>query len=1336
MDWYDDSPPHPISWAPKYLGQTAFTSAEWAFFGGQGLAKNAVNAIRGIKDYRLSDPDGEKKKLFPLFRTTTGLYIRLLYGMVEDTFNRPIASEPADWIDCIIREYDSSFKGYLAPIVLSNPIRTKRCLNLSSYNYLGFGGLNRYPGSRKILADAVTKLPLTTASPSVELGFHPVHRQLEVQISKFLNKEDCMLVGMGFATNSTVLPALVGKGDLIISDQLNHTSIVQGARESGAKIMTFMHNDAGDLELTFQKAVTSGKRYGKILLIVEGIYSMEGDLCNLKEIIPVAKKYGAYIYLDEAHSIGAIGPTGRGITEELGISTDEIDVMMGTFSKSFGSSGGYIAGKKDLVNRARVYAAGCTDAAPLPPACTVQIIEALKVISGEDGTDIGARKLRAIRENSIFFRRRLVEMGLEVLGMEPSPVIPVMLYNPSKIGDFSRFAFREGLAIVSVGAPAVPLYYGRARFCISAAHSREDLEDALVKIDRISDKLCLKYRTIHKPNPRFPGTLDSLEHKFQSEKKDRALKAAQGRDKALAALAKIQWKPLVEQNDSQGEASGWADTKRTDSTMKVNVSNWDYLGFANDPGIQAACIKTLDHKGLGSCGPRGFYGTYPEHLKAEKDVAEFLGTEQAILYPFGACTVSSVIACMAQRGDVLIVDNGVGRNVLTGLSLSRAEVRFYKHCDAADCEKVLKRLAGEDWKNIHQSTFGRRKFIISESVFGSTGEIAPIPELCALREKYRCRFILDESHSFGIMGASGRGITEHFNLKATEVDVICASLEGMASCCGFSAGANGIVSYQRLLGSGYCFSAAPPPYLATAISACIAALKKSGNARLKKLSANASALRIGLQNIPGVKIAGSKASKMISVSLRYVKKRCLAKKLLKDICTKCQAAGLAVSTFNNRPTIGFRPEGVEFEPALRICASARLGEEDVSFALKILGAEIPKALAKHKIEEIEETCVEDEKSSLSMKPTEYVDLINDPGVKVYKAPSMVRDDGVSLPVLILVGGLLSAYRNFLKHESVVTARFVDSWLRMLRLDRNSTSPAVRTFYCLAHNLGSHMTYSLLLPSIFWCFGATPLAALPFIFYSLLNTAGCMLKCVMAENDNSWPSITAMNALGLPFFLIRYYFGQSWLYNKFTILNVGIAAACVAWVVVVCLSRMQIGGSPSDVVGGLVAGAVSLHLMIQFFCEPTLLWFSQGISHMCPPLWFALCAVCLCPLPTGRRSYAIGMYKVGVNHMAMMVAFMYGLQFWNNQAVLAVGSSHFWTIMFGLLGIIFLLAYQLCAKMAIRKFLTVTLQSSCSMMPTLRRNAVAIFEFSEPVLSSVSYGLLAAVAVPATLQLLS
>ena len=384
----------------------------------EGVFKYYWNRFHGIQEWRLYDPDGEDYQLSKLYDNDKGSYIKFSYSNVEDMFQRPISSEPNSYIDVVVLIRPDG-QGFNKPFLFTK--RSKRCLNLASYNYLGFGGVNDYttPAVRKSLKSH----PITVASPAAEFGNTQVHRRCEKMIAKFLGKEDALLLGMGFASNSTVLPALVGKGDLIISDELNHSSIVQlprvGCQDQGVRAI---ENCAVDLELILAKATLLEKKYNKILIIVEGIYSMEGDFCNLKDIVRVAKvqgvrlpRRGAQHWRDRCD--------GRGATEDFGVDRKDVDIMMGTLTKSFGSTGGYIAGERRVINRIRRFSAGCTDSVTIPPACA-QIIESLRVIAGEDGTDIGKTKLRAIRENSTFFRQGLIERGFEARDQTGRPLCP------------------------------------------------------------------------------------------------------------------------------------------------------------------------------------------------------------------------------------------------------------------------------------------------------------------------------------------------------------------------------------------------------------------------------------------------------------------------------------------------------------------------------------------------------------------------------------------------------------------------------------------------------------------------------------------------------------------------------------------------------------------------------------------------------------------------------------------------------------------------------------------------------------------------------------------------
>ncbi|KAL6576232.1 serine palmitoyltransferase component [Orobanche hederae] len=425
----------------------------------------------------------------PICSGLEDFYIRRLYLRIQDCFNRPISSPADAWIDVVERISDDNNK------TLKRTTRVSRCLNLGSFNYLGFAASDEYCTPRVI--EALKKFSPSTCSTRVDGGTTTLHDEMEECVADFVGKPAAIVFGMGYATNSAILPALIAKGGLIISDSLNHCSIVNGARGSESAIRVFQHNTPRHLEKVLREEIANGQPnnpWKKIIVVVEGIYSMEGELCKLPEIVSICKRYKAYVYLDEAHSMGVVGKTGRGVCELLGIDASDVDVMMGTFSKSFGPCGGYIAGSKELIQYLKYTCPAHLYGTSMSPPAAQQIISSMKVILGEDGSSrAGPQKLARLRENSNFFRSELRKMGFEVLGDNDSPVIPIMLYNPAKIPAFSRECLKRNVAVVTVAFPATPLLLARARICISASHTREDLIKALQVISKVGDMVGVKY---------------------------------------------------------------------------------------------------------------------------------------------------------------------------------------------------------------------------------------------------------------------------------------------------------------------------------------------------------------------------------------------------------------------------------------------------------------------------------------------------------------------------------------------------------------------------------------------------------------------------------------------------------------------------------------------------------------------------------------------------------------------------------------------------------------------------------------------------------------------------
>lgn len=428
----------------------------------------------------------------PIVSDFDDLWQRRFYRRGRDCWNRPIDSRPSRIIGVMERvshDYNVSYQytGKILPAI-----------NMGSYNYLGFA--EDTPSITNDVLDCIDDYGLAACSAPQGAGQHQVLSTLEKEFAAFLGKEDALVCGMGFNTNLCGLPSLVGKGSLIVSDSINHCSLVDGARSAGAKVMVFQHGMYDQLESILHDAVVYGRDptgpyvpYDRIVMVVEGVYSMEGEIIDLRRVVTIKKKYKCLLFVDEAHSIGALGRTGRGVCEHCGVPPKHVDVLMGTFTKSFGSIGGYIAADKKIIDWMRQHGSISLYCDSLTPPCAQQVVSVLNVLLGRTADDLGRRRLQQLRENSRFFRQGLIDMGLIVMGDDASPVVPVMVYNAVLIAELSRRCLEMGLAIVVVGYPATPILRSRIRFCVSACHTREDLQLSLDIIKLISQDYCLGY---------------------------------------------------------------------------------------------------------------------------------------------------------------------------------------------------------------------------------------------------------------------------------------------------------------------------------------------------------------------------------------------------------------------------------------------------------------------------------------------------------------------------------------------------------------------------------------------------------------------------------------------------------------------------------------------------------------------------------------------------------------------------------------------------------------------------------------------------------------------------
>ena len=372
-----------------------------------GHVRNTCSSLFRTGRYRSHQktncPSDDATKYATLLKSFENFYTKRLYHRIQDCFNRPLASNPGSSVHVLERISTDGNKTLQVLGPLENVSRedgeeytngqhystvsedrvTRKCLNLGSYNYLGFADDWNITCREDVLS-SMKNLPISMSSCRMEGGTSQLHEEVEDVVAKFVNKEAALVMNMGFNTNATTIPALMGRGDLIVSDELNHTSIVNGARKSGSAIRCFRHNDSKHLEEILKEAIVMGqprtrRAWKKIMVIVEGIYSMEGEYCDLPSVIKVCKQYGAYVYVDEAHSIGAMGESGRGVCEYCGVDTKDVDIMMGTFTKSFGGMGGYVAGNKDIIDCLRSKCAASSYHNSLSPVICQQVISSFKV---------------------------------------------------------------------------------------------------------------------------------------------------------------------------------------------------------------------------------------------------------------------------------------------------------------------------------------------------------------------------------------------------------------------------------------------------------------------------------------------------------------------------------------------------------------------------------------------------------------------------------------------------------------------------------------------------------------------------------------------------------------------------------------------------------------------------------------------------------------------------------------------------------------------------------------------------------------------------------------------
>lgn len=354
-------------------------------------------------------------------------------------------------------------------------INGKEIVNLSSNNYLG---LATHPDVEKAAIDAVKKYGAGTGSVRTIIGNQAPLEELELLLAEFKKEEAVTVFQSGLNCNIGAIQAIVNRGDLIISDELNHASIIDGVRLSRADKAVFKHSNMEDLERVLKEKRDD---YNNVLIITDGVFSMDGDLAKLPEIVKLAKQYKCLTYVDDAHGSGVLGENGRGTVDHFGLH-GEVDFIIGTLSKAIGVIGGYVASKKVvkewLLHRGRPILFSTA----LPPAAIGATIQSVKLLMGStEYTD-------KLWDNAQYFKTKLAKLGFNI-GHSETPITPVIVGKEDLTMKFSKSLLEEGVFVSGIVFPTVPKGTGRLRCMISAAHTKEDLDFALEKMALVGKKL-------------------------------------------------------------------------------------------------------------------------------------------------------------------------------------------------------------------------------------------------------------------------------------------------------------------------------------------------------------------------------------------------------------------------------------------------------------------------------------------------------------------------------------------------------------------------------------------------------------------------------------------------------------------------------------------------------------------------------------------------------------------------------------------------------------------------------------------------------------------------------
>ncbi len=403
-------------------------------------------------------------------------YYLLIMGAESLMKRNPTAFLKEEYEELVEKNFDWKLRNLESGSEPHSVVDGKEVIMLCSNNYLN---LSNHPRLIQAAADTAKELGAGSGSVRAIAGTMSIHMEVEKRLAKFKGTESSLVYQTGFAANAGLIPQLAGKGDIIISDELNHGSIIDGVRLTKTDRAVYKHCDMGELEKVLKDA--DKKDYRRILIITDGVFSMDGDIAPMDKIVKLAQEYGAMTYVDDAHGEGVIGPDGRGIGAHYGLE-GKIDVEMGTFSKAFGVVGGLVAGSQDLVNFAYNKSRTWLLSGSHPPAVAGAQLAAIDVLETEP------KHVKNLWDNTNYFKKELISMGFDC-GNSETPITPVIVGESSKAKKLSNRLYEEGIFALPIVFPMVARDKARIRTMMNAGLTREDLDFTLEKFEKLGKEL-------------------------------------------------------------------------------------------------------------------------------------------------------------------------------------------------------------------------------------------------------------------------------------------------------------------------------------------------------------------------------------------------------------------------------------------------------------------------------------------------------------------------------------------------------------------------------------------------------------------------------------------------------------------------------------------------------------------------------------------------------------------------------------------------------------------------------------------------------------------------------